>query len=422
MKALVIGSGAREHALCWSLSRSNLVKEVICAPGNPGISQVARCAPVKVGAVSELVALAQKESVDLTVVGPEYPLSLGVVDAFQTAGLRIFGPSQAAAQMESSKSFAKEIMVGAGVPTAQAKSFDSRSGLEAELAGRQGPVVLKADGLAAGKGVIVCADSAEAMVGVATLYDSIKPKRVLVEDFLEGREASYIAAVFGSTVVPLAGSHDYKRIWDGNRGPNTGGMGSISPSQYLSPELEARVSEEIIRPVVEELARREIFFAGFLYAGLMISPNGDPSVLEFNTRLGDPEAQVILRRLDSDLFTLLMDMMEEKEPTPPTWRKEAAACVVMASEGYPQQPRKGDEIKGIEAAEKGDEELVVFHAGTSNDSAGNLVTAGGRVLSVTCCASEESLALRRCYEAVEQIKFRGAQWREDIGGDNAANL
>jgi phosphoribosylamine---glycine ligase len=353
MKVLVIGSGGREHALCWALRRSPSVDKLLCAPGNPGTGLVAETLPVAVDDIQGLIKTAREHQVDLTVVGPEQPLSLGLADSFLEAGLRVFGPCQNAARIESSKSFAKEIMVAAKVPTAGYRTFEERAELESYLSACRLPIVLKADGLAAGKGVIICATRAEGAVAVGQLYAKGRQAKVLAEDFLEGEEVSYIVATNGKEVVPMASSHDYKRIYDGQRGPNTGGMGSVSPSPRLSSVQEEEVIEHVVRPVLCELERRGSPFCGFLYAGLMLDRQGGIKVLEFNARCGDPESQAIMRRVDFDLAQLLLGLAADvRGPSRPVlpktaWLRESAVCVVLAAEGYPGEVKTGDEISGI---------------------------------------------------------------------------
>lgn len=416
MKVLVIGSGGREHAMVWKLAQSPQVTEVLCAPGNPGTAELGRNIPVPVDDLVGLVDLAEREGVALTVIGPEYPLSLGLVDRFEACGLRVFGPTQIAAQLESSKSFAKEVMTAAKVPTARYEAFDNREEARQYLLRQSGPIVLKADGLAAGKGVCVCHTISEAEIALDWLFDEFAPARVIIEEFLEGVEASYIAAVNDAVIVPFASSHDYKAIFDGNQGPNTGGMGTVSPTPHLSPAQEQQVLQTVIEPVVAELRRREMPFRGFLYAGLMIAPDGRITVLEFNARMGDPEGQVILRRMQSDLFELLMILTDPDGAQIPqqSWSDMSAVCVVMASAGYPQQPRYGDEIIGLtDLAE--DNCWEAFQAGTKLNEEGVLVTAGGRVLNITAIGPDLSTARTKAYEGVSRVRFAGQQYRLDIG-------
>lgn len=423
MNVLVIGSGGREHAMCWLLSHSPSVHQLYAAPGNPGIASVAKLAPIAVDDVSGLLSFAKSNSVDLTIVGPELPLTLGVVDAFESNGLRIFGPSRAAAQMEASKSFAKEIMKAAGVPTASYAVCRSESELRAYINDHGAPLVLKADGLAAGKGVFVCLAAQDFEPATRQLFGSLRADAVVVERFLPGVEVSYIIATDGTNIVPLASSHDYKRIFDQDQGPNTGGMGTVSPSPRLTANQERFVCERIIAPTLAELRKRAIPFKGFLYAGLMIAPDGSINVVEFNARLGDPETQVILRRMQSDLAAVCYALScpgqeqngrEQNKEFAVEWAKDACVCVVLAAQGYPGEVRKGDEITGIELAETING-VTVFHAGTKRSADGRLVTAGGRVLNVTALAPTIEEARSRAYRACDMIQFQGVQCRRDIG-------
>ncbi|MCO6429854.1 MAG: phosphoribosylamine--glycine ligase [Deltaproteobacteria bacterium] len=415
MKVLVIGSGGREHAIVWKLKQSAKVSRIYAAPGNPGMASCAQIVPIKVDSLVELAEFARSEGIDLTVIGPEYPLSLGIVDHFREAGLRIFGPTKAAAQLESSKAFAKEIMIEAGVLTSRHAVFEDREAAAQYLAKHGAPVVLKADGLAAGKGVFVCLDMKQAERALDEIYSSYEGTRLVIEDFLQGKEVSYIVATDGKNVVPLASSHDYKRALDGDQGPNTGGMGSVSPTPNMSASQEAEVIERVIEPVLAVMKRRGTPFSGFLYAGLMLTESGI-QVLEFNARLGDPETQVILRRLRSDFFEVLYALSEPagSDQVPPIdWTSQSAVCVVLASEAYPAKPITGDEITGIEAAEAL-EGVAVFHAGTALDGQGRLVTAGGRVLNVTAVGNTLAEATLTVYRACKLINFRGMQHRSDI--------
>ena len=417
MNVLVIGSGGREHALCWKLRQSSKVTRVFCAPGNPGIGRVAELVPLKADDLQAQIEFARRERIDLTVVGPEYPLSLGVVDLFRSQGLRIFGPTKAAAQLESSKSFAKEIMHAAGVPSAGSAVFGSAQEAAAYIEKKGAPIVLKADGLAAGKGVHVCADLEQARAALKSLFGELKSSRVVVEDYLRGEEVSYIVATDGEIVIPCASSHDYKRIFDADEGPNTGGMGSVSPTPRLSGAQEPWVIEHVITPVIREMARRGSPFCGFLYAGLMLQPGGQAAVLEFNARMGDPECQSIMRRMHSDLFELLFALAEGRRrtqpPPAPRWRSESAVCLVLAAQGYPGAAKSGDEITGIESAETLPE-VVVFHAGTRFNEQQRLVTGGGRVLNVTALGADLAEARARAYRAADMIQFSGRQLRRDI--------
>ena len=416
MQVLIIGSGGREHALAWKLRQSKRVTSLYIAPGNPGTARLGENLPFKVDQVDQLAAWAARQHIDLTVVGPEYPLTLGLADAFSKAGLRVFGPTQRGVQLEASKSFAKEVMIAAGVPTAQYQRCETSEATFAAIERFGAPVVLKADGLAAGKGVVVCRTKAEACAAVPELFQNYPGQSVVVETFLEGVEASFIAATDGERIVPLAPSHDYKRIFTGDRGPNTGGMGTVSPTPRLNENQSDWVVERVLRPVLAELKRRDVSYCGFIYAGLMIDASGAINVLEFNARLGDPETQVILRRMEGDLFELLWALTDRSGRYPlPTlkWSETVAVCVVLAAQGYPENPQKGAEIYGIEsaAALPG---VVVFHAGTRG-SPEKLLVDGGRVLNVSSVGMDLEQARSSAYAGAAKIDFVGRQYRLDIG-------
>ncbi len=417
MKVLVIGSGGREHALCWKLRGSAAVSALYCAPGNPGISEVAQLVPVAADDIAGLLGFARKEGIDLTIVGPELPLTLGVVDAFESEGMRIFGPTRAAAQLEASKSFAKEVMLAAGVPTASYETCYSERELREYVKRQPAPIVLKADGLAAGKGVFVCLSNEEIEPAIRQLFGVLRAEKVVVEQYLSGVEASFIVATDGTRIVPLAASHDYKRIFDNDQGPNTGGMGTVSPSPRISAAQEDVVCSRIIAPTLAEMRKRGSPFKGCLYAGLMIAPHGDIQVIEFNARCGDPETQVIMRRLQSDLaevcFALARSSNESAGPVRLKWSQETCVCVVLAASGYPGEVRKGDEITGIDHA-RVQTGVEIFHAGTSRRGDGHLVTSGGRVLNVTATGPTVNEARSRVYRACDMIQFRGVQCRRDI--------
>jgi phosphoribosylamine--glycine ligase len=422
MKILVIGSGAREHALAWKLCRSPRVDAVLVAPGNAGTAREPRVRNVNVAMddLDGLLALARSEKIDLTVVGPEVPLVAGIADRFRAAGLRIFGPRAVAAQLEGSKAFAKDFMLRHAIPTASYAVFTE---LEPALAHvreqahrRHAPIVIKADGLAAGKGVVVALTLADAELALHDMLGAHRygtaSSRVVVEEFLEGEEASYIVMCDGTHVLPLASSQDHKRRDEGDLGPNTGGMGAYSPAPVVTPNVHARAMHEIIQPTVQGMARDGIPFTGFLYAGLMIDANGQPKTLEFNTRMGDPETQPILMRLKTDLVDVLLKATEGAlDSVELQWDRRFALGVVMAAAGYPEAPRKGDAITGLPAEA---EDAVVFHAGTSNED-GTLRVTGGRVLCVTALGDSARLAQQRAYDALQGIHFDGAQYRRDIG-------
>jgi phosphoribosylamine---glycine ligase len=416
MNLLVVGSGGREHALAWRLAQSPRIGRVYVAPGNAGTAREDGLFNAPLTSIPELVDFARKESIALTVVGPEAPLSQGIVDAFRAAGLRIFGPTQQAAQLESSKDFAKSFMVANGIPTATHVTFSEAKAARDYVRQQGAPIVIKADGLAAGKGVVVAMTLEEAHAAIdMMLVDNrmgVAGGRVVIEEFLEGEEASFIAMVDGRHVLPLASSQDHKRLLDGDHGPNTGGMGAYSPTPVLTPTIHARVMREVIQPVVAGMEKKGTPYSGFLYAGLMIRPNGDTKVLEFNCRMGDPETQPIMMRIKSDLFTLIEHAVNGTlKNIEVEWDRRVALGVVMAAAGYPDNPRKGDEITGLPRA--GDD-FHVFHAGTAL-AGGKVVVNGGRVMCVTALGDTVRVAQRRAYEIAEGIHFAGQQMRRDIG-------
>ena len=416
MKLLVIGSGGREHAIAWKLAQSPKVQKVFVAPGNGGTARENGLENAAVSEVADLVAFAKRESVYLTVVGPEAALAAGVVDAFRDAGLKIFGPTRAAAQLESSKDFAKAFMVRHNIPTALHRTFQSADLAKAFVAKSGAPIVVKADGLAAGKGVVVAASVEEAQTAIDRMMNEKSlgeaGTRVVVEEFLQGEEASFIVMCDGTSALPLATSQDHKRLRDGDEGPNTGGMGAYSPAPIVTPKMHARVMREIIQPAIQGMAQEGIPYSGFLYAGLMIDRAGNPKALEFNCRLGDPETQPIMLRLKSDLLGLVERALAGNlSQVEAEWDRRAALGVVIAAHGYPDDPRKGDPITGIPPAA---DDCRVFHAGTRADGKA-LVTSGGRVLCVTALGDSVKMARTRAYEAVERIRFDGMQYRKDIG-------
>lgn len=423
MKVLVIGGGGREHALAWKLAQSRRVQMVYVAPGNGGTALDPALKNVPISDPAALADFAASEKIALTVVGPEAPLAAGVVDLFRARGLRIFGPTKAAAQLESSKAYAKDFMQRHGIPTALYASFTEAAAAHAHVNKHGAPIVIKADGLAAGKGVVVAMTLDEAhaaiddMLGDNTLgvAHNAEGARVVIEEFMAGEEASFIVVCDGSNVLTLATSQDHKRIGEGDSGPNTGGMGAYSPAPVVTPNVHAKVIQEIIQPTIAGMARDGHPFTGFLYAGLMIDAHGQPRTVEFNCRLGDPEAQVILMRLKSDLFELLMQATEGNlDQAELQWDRRVALGVVMAAHGYPAAPRKGDAISGLAAFDRSSDDLQVFHAGTTL-SDGQLLTSGGRVLCVVALGDSVRLAQAQALAAVRQVRFDGAQWRNDIG-------
>jgi phosphoribosylamine--glycine ligase len=416
MKILVIGSGGREHALAWRLAQSPRVSRVFVAPGNAGTAREEGCMNLDLTAIPELVRYAKEGGIHATVVGPEGPLAAGVVDAFRDAGLRIYGPSKMAAQLEASKDFAKRFMMRHEIPTAHYATFTDAKAARAHIMKHGAPIVIKADGLAAGKGVVVATTVDEANAAIDMMLSGNKlgdaGHRVVIEEFMEGEEASFIVMVDGKNVLPLASSQDHKRIFDGDRGPNTGGMGAYSPAPVVTPEVHHRVMSEIINPLVKGMAAEGIPYSGFLYAGLMIGKNGELKVLEFNCRMGDPETQPILLRLKSDLVTLLDHALDATlDTTDVEWDPRVALGVVLAAEGYPDNPRKGDVIEGLSEA---GEDYRVFHAGTALDGS-RVVVNGGRVLCVTALGHNVRTAQKRAYDVVSRIRFDGMQFRRDIG-------
>lgn len=413
---LIVGGGGREHALAWNLGGQARGRKIFCAPGNAGTAALGENLPIASEDLDGLVAWAMRERPDLVVVGPEAPLCAGLVDRLDAAAIRAFGPPRAAARIEGSKQFAKEVMRAAGVPTARAQSCDSLEAAQ-RAAGEFGlPLVIKADGLAAGKGVVICRTPEEVDRCLEAMLSrrcfGAAGDRVLIEEFLEGEEASILALVDGRRAVLLPSAQDHKRIFDGDRGPNTGGMGAYSPAPVVRPPLAERIRTEVFEPVLEELRRRGIVYRGVLYAGLMITPEG-PRVLEFNGRFGDPETQAVLARLRGDLYPALNACLDgELDPAMLQWSEEAAVCVVMASGGYPGSYRKGLPIEGLAAAAELPG-VTVFHAGTRHEG-GRVLTAGGRVLGVTATGEDLDKAVARAYAAVGKIHFEGARFRRDI--------
>lgn len=416
MKILVIGSGGREHALAWKIAQNKEVSRVYVAPGNAGTALNPDMRNVPISSVPDLLEFAQKEHIQLTIVGPEAPLSQGVVDAFRAAGLKIFGPTKAAAQLESSKDFAKAFMVRHNIPTAAYATFTDAKLAHDYIKQHAAPIVIKADGLAAGKGVVVAMSDDEAHDAIDAMLSDNKlgsaGARVVIEEFLTGEEASFIVMVDGKNILALATSQDHKRLLDNDQGPNTGGMGAYSPAPVVTPEIHAKVMREIIRPTVEGMAKDGIPYTGFLYAGLMISPDGGVKTLEFNCRMGDPETQPIMMRLKSDFVTLAEHAVNGTlDQAEAQWDRRTALGVVMASANYPDTPKLGDEITGLPNHL---EDAYVFHAGTTLKD-GKVLTSGGRVLCVTTLGETVKFAQSRAYQILDAIKFNGAQYRKDIG-------
>ncbi|MGB9093273.1 MAG: phosphoribosylamine--glycine ligase [Gallionella sp.] len=421
MKILVIGSGGREHAMAWRLAQGARVQKVYVAPGNAGTALEDGMENVAITAIPDLIAFAKREDIHMTVVGPEAPLAAGIVDAFRAAGLKIFGPTKAAAQLESSKDFAKRFMVRHNIPTAFFETFSEIEPAKAYVEKHGAPIVVKADGLAAGKGVVVAMSRDEAFAAIDMMLSDNKlgdaGARVVIEEFLSGEEASFIVMVDGKNILPMATSQDHKRLLDGDQGPNTGGMGAYSPAPVVTPGLHARVMREVIQPVVRGMDKEGINYTGFLYAGLMISPDGGIKVLEFNCRMGDPETQPIMLRLKSNFSVIVEHAINGTlNQVEVEWDRRTALGVVMAAANYPDTPRKGDVITGLpdNKLAKKLEDAHVFHAGTALQD-GKVVTSGGRVLCVTALGTMVKMAQMRAYEIADGIHFDGCQMRRDIG-------
>ena len=415
MKVLVVGNGGREHAILWKVSQSPLVKGLYCAKGNGGTAKIAQNVSIETTNVKALADFAQSEGIDFTIVGPEAPLVAGLVDEFESRGLKVFGPSQRASMLEGSKAFAKEFMQKYGIPTAEFHTFEDPQRAKNFIKDFGVPVVIKVDGLASGKGVFVCKSYEEALRAIDNLM--IKKalgeagSKVVVEEFLEGEEASYIVMLNGDSYVPLPTSQDHKRLLDGDKGPNTGGMGAYSPNPFVDEVTEKAIRELIIERVIKGLREEGIYYRGFLYAGLMLTKDG-PKVLEFNVRLGDPEAQPLLMRIKGDFLQILLDFYEGK-PVSLEIDPRHTLCVVLASKGYPEKPEDGKEIIGLEEVERM-EDVVVFHAGTELKN-GRVYTKGGRVLNVCAWGKDLKEARERAYKAIEKINFEGMHYRKDIG-------
>jgi len=415
MNLLVIGSGGREHALVAKLKENIDVQKIYCAPGNPGIAQIAECVEIDSMDNAALVAFAKAHTIGLTVVGPEIPLSNGIVDAFQANGLACFGPTQAAAQIESSKTFAKHLMEKYDIPTAKFAVFDHARKAKEYIQSQGVPVVVKADGLAAGKGVVVAMNMDEALAAVDMIMcDGVfgeAGSQVVIEEFLVGEEASILAFTDGKTIIPMVAAQDHKRVYEHDQGPNTGGMGAYAPAPVITPAISAQVLKEILQPTIDAMKSEGCSYSGCLYLGLIMTADG-PKVIEFNARFGDPETQVVLPLLESDLVTIMQACINGTlADTTVKWKDEAAVCVVLAAGGYPEKYNKGDIISGIDKAEQ--QGAYVFHAGTASHE-GKVVTNGGRVLGITATAVDIMQAVDKVYQAIEMITFKNMHYRKDI--------
>ena len=417
MKILVIGSGGREHALVWKIGQSPKVEKIFCAPGSAAIGELAECVAIGPEEIGKLAGFAEKEKIALTVVGPELPLTLGITDLFESSGLRIFGPNKAAARLEGSKAFAKEILHQSNIPTASFGTFTDAASAKKYLAQQKPPYVIKADGLAGGKGVVICVDINEAIaVSDAILVQKTfgeAGEKIVIEEFLEGEEASFMVLSDGDHILPLASSQDHKRVFDDDEGPNTGGMGAYSPAPVVTSAMHERILDEILKPLLAALRNKGIRYRGVIYVGLMITQSG-PKVLEFNARFGDPECQPIMMRLKSDLVPLLEATIDGKlNHVQPEWYEDPAVCVVLSASGYPGPYDKGAEIRGLDKLDHWDKGFV-FHAGTAKKN-GRWITSGGRVLGVTARGNDISNAVKNAYSAVSQITWDGMHYRKDIG-------
>lgn len=417
MKVLVVGGGGREHSLIWKIRQSPRVKKIYCAPGNAGISKYAEAVPLAVEDIDGLAHFALEQQIELTVVGPELPLSLGIVDLFESKGLRIFGPRKAGAQLEASKAFTKDLMRREQVPTAKFEVFDDLEQARRYVQEIGPPIVVKADGLAAGKGVILCNTLDDALGALTAIMDKRQfgdaGNKVVIEEFLDGEEASFLAFTDGTCILPLASSQDHKRIFDGDAGPNTGGMGAYSPAPVVTPEIAQSVVQNVLRPVVSGLKKLGIRYKGVLYAGLMIR-NGVVKVLEFNVRFGDPECQPLMLRLDSDLVDVIDAVIDERlgEKTL-NWKDASAVCIVASSAGYPGQYSKGSPIQGLAGFDES-HNVAIFHGGTALRS-GDIITDGGRVLGVAALGVRLSEAIDNAYKSINRISWSGMHYRTDIG-------
>ncbi len=416
MKILVIGSGGREHALCWKIKQSKLCKTIYCAPGNAGTSEIAENIPINATEKKKLLKFALKEKIDLTIVGPETSLEKGIVDLFEKNNLKIFGPTKNATRIESNKAFAKKLMLEAKIPTAEFKTFtDSKKAIE--YVKTKNKIVIKASGLAAGKGVIICDNSKEAIKTIKEVMIEKKfgdaGNKIVIEEFLEGEEASFLVFTDGKTAKPMVTSQDHKQVFDGDKGPNTGGMGAYSPAPVINKKLEKKIMQQVINPLLKKMSEKKTLFKGVLYAGLMIK-NNEVKVIEFNARFGDPETQVILPRLKTDLVKIMLASIKEKlAKTRISWSKKASCCVVLTSKGYPKKYEKGKQVKGLEKV-KQLKNTLLFHAGTRKENE-KILTNGGRVLNVIGLGETIKQAIKTSYNAVEKISFNGMHYRKDIG-------
>jgi len=416
MKVLVVGSGGREHAICWKLKQSSRVTELYCAPGNAGIGKDAECIPVSAEDIPGIVALAQEKAIDLAVIGPEVPLAMGIVDALEAVGVKTFGPNKKCSQLEASKAFTKAFLARHDIPTAKYKEYTDKQALIDDIGIFGWPMVIKADGLAAGKGVVLAENAVEAEAAIEDMMGSRvfgeAGDKIVVEECLRGVEASMLCFVDTNTIVPMEPAQDYKRILDGDRGPNTGGMGSYSPSLVFDDDLMLTLRKEILEPTLAGFQADGLDFRGVLFIGLMISKDG-PKVIEFNNRFGDPETQSVLMRLDTDLLDVFEAVCDDKlAEIELNWKPQPACCVVAASGGYPGSYEKGKVITGLDDM---DEDIVVFHAGTAFDADGNIVTSGGRVLGVTALGETHDEAREKAYDNIAKIAFEGMQYRKEIG-------
>ncbi|MDD2217857.1 MAG: phosphoribosylamine--glycine ligase [Eubacteriales bacterium] len=416
MNVLVVGGGGREQAICWKLSQSPKVDKLFCLPGNAGITQFAECFPIRAEDIEGICEFVRGKDIGLAVIGPEVPLAMGLTDELETLGITVFGPNKKCAQLEASKAFTKQFLARHDIPTAGYREFTNKDEILESIGIFGYPMVIKADGLAAGKGVVIAEDEESARVAIEEMMGNRifgdAGDKIVVEEYLSGIEASILCFVDEHSIVPMESAQDYKRIFDGDKGPNTGGMGTYSPSLVIDDTLKARINSEILEPTLKGFQKDGLDFKGVLFVGLMLSEEG-PKVIEFNNRFGDPETQSILRRLESDLLEIFLAVCDNRlSEIEIKWRYETAVCVVMAAEGYPGAYRKGDIISGLENA---DNDIVVFHAGTARDHDGNVVTSGGRVLGVTAIGATHEEARNAAYAGAERIGFKGAQYRKDIG-------